>query len=168
VLKGTAAVWVARALLPDANLTHVLAPLAAILGHNHSIFLPEFDQSGRFVRLGGGAGGATTLGGAMGLWWPAALFGVPFVALTFFTVGIASVTTMSAALFGIIVFAVSASHGLLPWVEVLYPVVAAMLVVWALRPNFRRLLAGEERVVKYSLYGKLRERRAAAKRKGKN
>jgi glycerol-3-phosphate acyltransferase PlsY len=79
--------------------------------------------------------------------------------LTFFTVGIASIVTMSIALFALIVFSVRAYLGLAPWVDVLYGIVALVLLVWALRPNIQKLLAGSERVIKYSLYGKIRERR---------
>jgi len=71
ILKGAVAVWIARAAFPQNDLLHVLAPIAAILGHNYSIFLAERDANGRFVRLRGGAGGAPSVGGAMGLWTPA-------------------------------------------------------------------------------------------------
>jgi glycerol-3-phosphate acyltransferase PlsY len=158
-LKGAAAVWVAQAIIPGDHLLHVLTPLAAILGHNHSIFLPEYDENGRFVRLRGGAGGATAVGGALGIWSPSVLVILPVTALIFFTLGIASVTTMSIALITIIVFAIRASQGLMPWVDVLYPILGEVLMILALRPNLQRLLAGNERVVKYSLYGKMRERR---------
>ena len=159
ILKGAAAVWVMDAISPGNHLAHVLAPLAAILGHNYSLFLPEYDDKGRFVRLRGGAGGAPAVGGALGIWATSVLIIVPLGALTFFTLGIASVTTMSVALFAIILFAIRAAQGLMPWVDVLYPIAAELLLILALRPNIQKLLAGNERVVKYSLYGKLRERR---------
>ena len=41
IVKGAAGVWVARWLTPEMPVIHMIAPLAAILGHNHSIFLPE-------------------------------------------------------------------------------------------------------------------------------
>ncbi|MCA2003012.1 MAG: glycerol-3-phosphate acyltransferase, partial [Chloroflexi bacterium] len=66
ILKGAGAVWLAAWLSP-AHWAHVAAPLAAILGHNYSIFLLTRDEKGR-VRLGGGAGGAPSVGGAIGLW----------------------------------------------------------------------------------------------------
>jgi glycerol-3-phosphate acyltransferase PlsY len=91
---------------------------------------------------------------------------LPLGILTFFTLGIASVTTMAVAFFTIVIFAVRASQGLMPWLDVLYGVVAEALLIWALRPNLRKLFAGEERVVKYSLYGWIRKRRAEAQ--GKN
>jgi glycerol-3-phosphate acyltransferase PlsY len=79
--------------------------------------------------------------------------------LTFFSLGIASVTTMAVALFAIIIFAVRASQGLGPWLYVWYGVGAELLLIWALRPNIKKLFEGNERIVKYSLNGWLRARR---------
>jgi glycerol-3-phosphate acyltransferase PlsY len=84
---------------------------------------------------------------------------LPLGALTFFTIGIASITTMAVALFAIIIFAVRASQGLMPWMDVWYGVGAEILLVWALRPNLKKLFEGNERIVKYSLNGWLRARR---------
>lgn len=163
ILKGAASVWMAQALIPGIHLVHVLAPIAAIIGHNHSIFLPEFDENRKFVRLRGGAGGAPALGGAIGLWPPSILVVLPLGALTFFSIGIASVTTMSVAFFVTIAFAIRAALGLMPWFDVIYGVVAGILLIWALRPNIKKLLAGEERVVKSSLHGWLRSRHENSK-----
>ena len=161
IVKGAAGVWVARWLTPDVPLVHVIAPLAAILGHNHSIFLPERDENGRIIRLRGGAGGAPSVGGAMGLYLPSILVVLPLGMLTFFTVGIASVTTMAVALFVTLAFAYFASQGILPWAYVLYGVGAEILLILALRPNIKRLFEGNERVVKYSLNGWLKARKEA-------
>src|SRR4030067_2600720 len=60
-LKGAVAVWLAKALLPGDSWVHVLAGLAAILGHNYSIFILGRDGHGR-LRLRGGAGGGPTGG----------------------------------------------------------------------------------------------------------
>lgn len=165
ILKGAAAVWAARAISPNNDLVYALAPIAAILGHNYSIFLPDFAENGKFIRLRGGAGGAPTVGGALGIWPPSLLIILPLGALAFFTLGIASVTTMTVALFAVIVFAVRAAQGLMSWVYVLYGVAAELLLIWALRPNLKKLFAGQERVVKFSLYGKILERREASKNK---
>lgn len=158
ILKGAAAVWIAQVLSPEGRIIHVLAPVAAILGHNYSIFLIERDQSGK-LRFRGGAGGAPALGGAMGLWWP--MFPIVFTAgvLVWFTVGIASVTTMIVGLVVTIVFAVLASQGLQDPIYIWYGVIAEFLLLWALRPNIQKLLAGNERVIKYSLNGWLRARK---------
>jgi len=162
ILKGAGAVLVAKWITP-AEWVHVVTPLAAILGHNHSIFLIERDENGKIVRLRGGAGGAPSVGGAMGLLPSSILIILPLGMLTFFTIGIASVTTMAVALFAIIIFAILASQGSLPWTYVWYGVGAELLLMWALRPNLEKLFKGEERVVKYSLNGWLRARREGKK-----
>ncbi len=158
ILKGAGAVWLAKWLTPDLWV-HVVAPLAAILGHNYSIFLPVRDENGKFLRLGGGAGGASSVGGAMGLWTGSILVILPLGMLTFFSLGIASVTTMAVALFAIIIFAVRALQGMGPWLYVWYGVGAELLLMWALRPNLKKLFEGNERVVKYSLNGWLRAKK---------
>lgn len=160
IMKGAVSVWIAEALLPDGHVIHLLAPVASIIGHNYSIFLLSRDEDGK-LRFHGGAGGAPALGGAVGFWgWS---FPIVFAlgAFVFFTLGIASVTTMSVALFVTILFAIRASMGLMPWTDVLYGVIAGGLLLWALRPNIRKLLSGNERVVKYSLNGWLRARKEA-------
>lgn len=162
ILKGAVSVWAAQVISPESHWVHVFAPIAAIVGHNHSIFLPERDENGKFVRLRGGAGGATSVGGAVGLWPPSFLILLPLGMLTFFSLGIASVTTMAVALFATIIFAVRAAQGLMPWIDVSYGVIAELLLIWALRPNIQKLLAGQERVVKYSLYGWIRKKREEA------
>lgn len=159
ILKGAVAVWLARWLTPDHFLVHMLAPLAAILGHNYSIFLVERDENGRIIRLRGGAGGAPSVGGAMGLYLPSIAIILPLGVLTFFTIGIASVTTMAVALFAIIVFAYYASQGILPWDYVWYGVGAELLLMWALRPNLKKLIEGNERVVGITLHGWLKARK---------
>ncbi|MFZ5857468.1 MAG: glycerol-3-phosphate acyltransferase [Chloroflexota bacterium] len=162
ILKGAGAVWLARALIPDQHWVHVFAPIFAILGHNYSIFLPEFDEDRRFKGLRGGAGGAPSVGGAFGLWPASLAIILPLGALVFFTLGYASVTTMSVALFAIIVFAVRAINGF-PWIDVFYGILAEVLLIWALRPNIKNLLAGTERVVNISLHGRIKAKREMKK-----
>jgi glycerol-3-phosphate acyltransferase PlsY len=147
-------------LLPEVPLVHVLAPLAAIVGHNYSLFLISRDESGK-LRFHGGAGGAPALGGAMGLWLPIFPIVLAAGALIWFTLGIASITTMAIGLVVTVVFAVYSSAGLLEPVHIWYGVLAELLLIWALRPNIKKLLAGKERVVKFSLNGWLRARKEA-------
>ncbi len=159
ILKGASSVWLAR-LVTNNELIHVLAPVCAILGHNYSIFLIRRDADGK-LRFHGGAGGAPALGGAVGLWvW---MFPIAFGAgaLIWFTVGIASVTTMSIALIVTIVFAIRANLGYQPPTDILYGILALFLLVWALRPNIKKLIEGKERVVSLSLNGWLRARKQA-------
>jgi len=159
IFKGTVATWLALAVNPSGDWVHILAPVAAILGHNYSIYLPEFNAQGKFVRLRGGAGGAPALGGAIGLWAPSVLIVFPLGALVFFTVGYASVTTLSVALFAIIVFLVRVLNNApgAAWTDVLYGLIALLLLAWALRPNIQKLLNGTERVVSISLHGKIKQ-----------
>ena len=143
ILKAASTVWIAQAF-GASQWVEVLAPIAAILGHNYSIFLME-RENGK-IRLGGGAGGAAATGGALGLWAPSILIIFPIGLFIFFAVGYASVTTLSVALIAMVIFIVRAWLGLSPWIYVLYGVLAEILLIWALRPNIKRLFAGEERL----------------------
>ncbi len=160
VLKGAAAVWLAQMLLPGNYLFHILAPLAAILGHNYSLFLIRRDENGK-LRFSGGAGGAPTVGGAAGLWFPVLPIVVAVGALIWFTLGMASVTTMAIGLVVIVVFAIRSGLGHLEPITILYGVIAELFLLWALRPNIRKLLAGKERVIRISLNGWLQSRKEA-------
>lgn len=160
ILKGAVSVWVAQALVPENHLIHVLAPLASILGHNYSLFLVQRDENGK-LRFYGGAGGAPALGGAMGLWLPILPIVLVAGALIWFTLGIASITTMAIGLVVTIVFALYSWQGVLEPVNIWYGVIAELFLLWALRPNIKKLLAGNERVVKFSLYGWLKARKQA-------
>jgi glycerol-3-phosphate acyltransferase PlsY len=163
ISKGAVTVWVAKTLVPGIHLMHVLAPVAAIIGHNYSIFVPERDEQGRIVRFHGGAGGAPALGGAIGLWGPSIFIIFPLGALVFFTLGIASITTMSVAFFTTVLFATRAWLGLMPWVDVAYGLLAQFLLIWALRPNIKKLFSGKERIVRQSLHGWIKSRREPQK-----
>lgn len=145
VVKAAAAVWLVRGLQPGLVWLEVAAPLAAIMGHNYSIFLIEKISGGR-LHLRGGAGGAPCVGGAFALWPPSLLIMLPLLGAIWYGIGYASVTTMSAALLAIFIFAVRASEGLSPWIYVLYGVFAELILLWALRPNLKRLAEGKERL----------------------
>ena len=142
VFKAALAVWLAQWLSGGNPVVAILAPIAAILGHNYSLYLPEYDEKGHFKRLRGGAGGAPTVGGAIGLWPPSVLIMIPLGALVFFTTGYASITTMSVAVFAILVFGVRLALGVpgANWWDVVYGVIATLLLVWALRPNIQKLM----------------------------
>lgn len=155
VLKAMGAVFLARVLTGGVYMVEVAAGLAAILGHNYSIFMIERDD-GKW-RIHGGAGGAASLGGATGLWPPAFLIILPLIPLIYFGIGYASVTTMSIAFLAGILFLIRAQLGLGPWMYVLYGVLAEAIVIWALRPNIQRLLNGEERLVGWRATRKIKE-----------
>jgi len=144
-IKGVIPVWLAYRLGVQPWVV-VACPLMAILGHNYSIFLAERDAQGH-LRLRGGAGGATCMGGAFGLWpWSILIIGPVSMAMLF-GLGYASVATMSMAFTAIIVFAVLAWLKITPPVYVLYGVIALIILMWSLRPNIKRLAQGKERVV---------------------
>lgn len=151
MFKATVMVWLAKVIFPFEAFSgnawlHILAPLAVILGHNYSIFLIKRDESGH-LRLRGGAGGAPCVGGSVGLWGPSFLVIVPLAAVILYGIGYASVTTMSVALLSTIIFTILAIAELSPWQYALYGVFAEILLVLALLPNIRRLIAGQERLV---------------------
>jgi glycerol-3-phosphate acyltransferase PlsY len=145
VLKGAATAWVVSWLVPQQSWIQVCAALLAIIGHNYSIFLVHRKNNKWALR--GGAGGATALGGAIALWNPIALIILPAALLVYLFIGYASVTTMSIAFIAMIVFIIRAIMGLSPWIYVIYGALALLVLVWALRPNIKRLKEGTERVV---------------------
>jgi len=155
VLKAMGAVWLARVLTGGVHVVEVAAGLAAILGHNYSIFMIRRVEGK--LRIHGGAGGAASLGAASGLWPPALLIILPLIPLIYFGIGYASVTTMSIAFLSGIVFLVRALIGAGPWVYVLYGVFAEFIVMWALRPNIQRLMNGEERLVGWRAKRKIKQ-----------
>jgi glycerol-3-phosphate acyltransferase PlsY len=153
IFKAAATVWLAQAVTPNLWV-HSLAPIAAVIGHNHSIFMIERGPDGR-IQMRGGAGGAAAGGGAFGLWPPVAFFLLPLGLLIWYVTGYASVTTLSIGLLSIIIFGVRAALGLGPWVYVLYGFLVELLMLWALRPNLKRLKEGTER--RHGLPVKLQE-----------
>lgn len=140
--KGSIAVLVARWFIPGAEApwAMVLAGLASIVGHNYPIWL----------RFKGGAGGATCAGAALVFWpWLGPIL-IALGALILYFIGYASVATISVAIVTTIVFAVLAwvaMPGAFDPIYVLYGVGAIILLALALRPNFERLMRGEERMV---------------------
>src|SRR5262249_36210645 len=142
ILKGASAVWITQAVTPNVWMA-ILSPIAAVLGHNYSIFLIERDANGK-IRLRGGAGGAPAAGGAIGL-WPPAFLAFPVPLLMFFGVGYASLATLSVAVAVTVVFLVRTLLGLSPWQYILYGVVVFFILLWALRPNLKALMEGRER-----------------------
>lgn len=147
-LKGAGTVWLASWMFPGNHWATILAPVAAILGHNYSIFLIQKDEKGN-LRFRGGAGGATALGGAFGLYPQALIFLLIIGLVLYFGVGYASLATMSVGIVSSLVFAIGALTGRLPSVYILYGVIAEGLLLWALRPNIHALRRGTERGVSW-------------------
>ncbi|MCP9832076.1 glycerol-3-phosphate 1-O-acyltransferase PlsY [Synechococcus sp. HJ21-Hayes] len=142
VLKGSAAVLLAKALLQPLDITPtsdwwvVATGLAALAGHIWPVWL-----GGR-----GGKAVATGLGMLLGLNWPVGLacFGI-FLAVISLSriVSLSSViAALSLPLLMLGSFA-SSGTGLRPAYLAL-ALVAAVLVIWRHRSNIERLLAGTE------------------------
>lgn len=144
VLKGAAAIWLARAifgpLVPVESLpwAEVIVGVFAIIGHNWSVFLG----------WGGGAGTGPNVGWAAAVWWPMAPIAAVVVVGAILITGMASIASLSMALLIPVAFAILYFSGLVASpAYIVGGVVAALVVIWALRPNIRRLVRGEERVV---------------------
>jgi len=135
--KGLVAVLLARAFV-ESPVIEALAGLLAVLGHNYSIF----------IGFKGGAGTATTIGGAIGLWpWSGAILigvGVAMVVVTRY----ASVGSITLALLLPVIYALRAWLVDAPWGYLIHGLGTGALTLWALRPNIRRLREGCERRVK--------------------
>ena len=93
LVKGALPILIAKSIMPsdDYAWVHVLVGVSAVLGHNHSIFLRESITDPKTGRkktiLRGGAGGVTTVGGAIGLWvWTGSIV-IPAGAAILFGVG---------------------------------------------------------------------------------
>jgi acyl phosphate:glycerol-3-phosphate acyltransferase len=142
VAKGAVAVWGAGWLAahfqgasPVAG--QVLAGVMAVVGHNYSVF----------ISWKGGAGTGPNVGVAAGLWFPALFILAPLVPILLVATGYASVASLTIAGLVPVLFVIRALVAKAPWEHAVYGMVAATLVVWALRPNIARLKAGTERLV---------------------
>lgn len=160
VLKGVLAVWAVRWSFGERiDWMFACAGMLAVLGHIKSAFLVETRPNGR-IRFRGGAGGLTSLGVVVGIWSPIIFFaGLPALIL-YLTLGYASVATFSINLFATLAFILMRLFGLQPcsWWYVLYGIFGLVIVFYALRPNLKRLRAGTERVMKFSLNAALRKK----------
>jgi len=146
ISKGAAAVWVGQSLFSNPDWIVAMNGLLAILGHNYSAFLVERNKDGK-LHFRGGAGGATTLGVAIGLWMNSWLVILPIAGLVYLLAGYASLTTISIALSTMGIFTIKAINGVTPWVYAILGIAAVGTVLIALKPNIQRLKEGTERHV---------------------
>lgn len=147
VFKGLAGAWLAKFFLQNAVGDAVLpwiivtAGVMTVVGHNWSIFLG----------WRGGAGTGPNVGWAAMLWWPMLPISVVVMGGLLLIVGIASVASMAMAAVIPISFAVLYFLGVSPFdgsiAYMVGGITTAAIVVWALRPNIKRLIEGNERVV---------------------
>ena len=128
--------------MPGSIWIQVLAGAAAVFGHNWSIWLYLFTK-----RLDAGAGTGPNVGAAIAFYPPVALIVVPIVLFFVFVVGYASLASIAAALAIVIVLFIRAAYNGMPWEYGIYGLITTFIVVWALRPNIKRLMEGTERRV---------------------
>lgn len=144
--KGILVAYLAYLLIPSSIWVKVTAVILAVVGQIFSIFLIEKTKLGT-LKFHGGAGGATTLGGAIALAPVSLIVILPLVLIVYLGIGYASLTTISIAFFSLVIFGYNAAMGMGPWEYLTYGVVTLMIVIYALRPNLERLKNGTERVV---------------------
>jgi glycerol-3-phosphate acyltransferase PlsY len=155
VAKGIIGVWLARAITPGNVWMEIIAPTLIIIGHNYSVF--TINKTEGRLQIGGGAGGAPSVGGAVGLWPPMFFILIPLGVLILFGIGYASLATISLPLIATFIFIYRAWNGVSPWQYILFGLISEVLIIWSLRPNIKRLINGNERLVGW------RARRAESK-----
>lgn len=141
-LKGFMAIWIARWIMPDTIWPQVMAGAAAVFGHNWSIWLYLVTK-----KLNAGAGTGPNLGAAIAFWPPLALVVIPIILFFVFIVGYASLASIAAAIAIMIILFLRAAYVGTPWQYGIYGICTAVIVIWALRPNIKRLFDGTERRV---------------------
>lgn len=137
-LKGAMAVGIARAILGN-SIGEVLVGVAAITGHNWSVFL----------HWRGGAGTATNLGVISMLCFPVALALIGAAFLVVVISRYASVASLSVAILAPAIFLALALFAHHPLPHAFYGLLAGAIVILALRRNIVCLLAGTERRLSY-------------------
>ena len=124
-------------------IAQVLAALMAIAGHNWSVFL----------RFRGGRGVNTFIGGLLGIYWPAAVFGGGLMLIVGFTtryMSLGSITGAVAAFIMLILLNVTQTDllGLYPNFEyVVYAMIGSLFIYIMHRDNVLRLMRGTERKI---------------------
>jgi len=147
VVKAACGVWLVRALFGDSlsaawlPWAEVTSGILSVIGHNWSVFLG----------LKGGAGTGPNVGWAGAIWFPVVPVAIVVVLGVLIFIGIASLASLAMSAVIPIFFAILYVAGVEPYdTTVAYMVgglIAALIIAWSLRPNIRRLLRGEERLV---------------------
>ena len=128
-LKGLIPVLIARGVGMDTRGLALVA-LAAVLGHDFSIFL----------RFRGGKGVATTVGVMLALAPPAALLSIAVFVVVFLLSSYASLASLGAL--ALLPLFLVLTHG--PQIYVPLATVLFFLAVWKHRANISRLIQGTE------------------------
>ena len=136
VLKGAAAVLLAKAVLDPLGVGVVLAGLAALAGHIWPVWLG----------WKGGKAVATGLGMLLGLTWPVGLacFGIFLAVLSLGRI-VSLASVVAALALPLLMLGWFADQNLAPrWPYLSLALLSTVLVVWRHRSNIERLLAGTE------------------------
>lgn len=136
VLKGAAAVLLAKAVLDPLGFGVVLAGLAALAGHIWPVWLG----------WKGGKAVATGLGMLLGLTWPVGLacFGIFLTVLSLSRI-VSLASVVAALALPLLMLGWFADQNLAPgWPYLSLALLTTVLVVWRHRTNIARLLAGTE------------------------
>jgi glycerol-3-phosphate acyltransferase PlsY len=136
VLKGAAAVLLAKAVLDPLGFGVVLAGLAALAGHIWPVWLG----------WKGGKAVATGLGMLLGLTWPVGLacFGIFLTVLSLSRI-VSLASVVAALALPLLMLGWFADQNLTPgWPYLSLALLTTVLVVWRHRTNIARLLAGTE------------------------
>ena len=134
-LKGAIAVLAAQTLAPNDAWVVSLAALAAMAGHNFSVF----------IRFRGGRGVTTGLGALLCIAPWAALGAVILGSVLIATTKYVSLGSMTGAAAGGLIVAGMALAGLLPGPYFWFGLTAAIFIVTSHRDNLARLAKGSER-----------------------
>jgi glycerol-3-phosphate acyltransferase PlsY len=122
-------------LLWTARVAQVLAALAAIVGHNWSIFL----------KFKGGRGVATFIGGLTAMCWPAALFGGAIMIIIGILTRYMSLGSISGAIAAFIMLTGLTIMNPYLLAYVIYTMICAIFIFVVHRDNIMRLTTGTER-----------------------
>ena len=137
-LKGLFAVLIARHYL-GGEWAAAFAGMGAVVGHNWPIWLG-------FRGGAGGVVGAATLTGINSM---ASVIVIPLAVVNLFLTRYASIGTLNIGLGGFLVLLGTWLWypTLTPFPHVLYGAFLTLAIIWALRPNLKRLREGSERQI---------------------
>lgn len=151
VFKGLIPVVLAKMLFPVAalvlnggvalpwlfDLVVALSMPAAVMGHNHSIFLG----------FKGGVGAGTAIGTVGGAHILSAILAAACALVALAITRFASMLSTTVAITSVIFLAIFAGLGYFPSMYIVGAVLNAAIIINALRPNYARIRAGTERKV---------------------
>jgi glycerol-3-phosphate acyltransferase PlsY len=146
LLKGVLAVIFAQIIMGNSYLAvgifgfgkefgMVLAALAAVVGHNWSVFL----------KFRGGRGVTTYFGGMMALSWLTALLGGELFIISVFTTRFVSLGSIAAVVGTYALMILFTIFYDLPLEFLLYALIGTIVIIIMHRGNINRLLSGSER-----------------------